>query len=96
MAAYIIGAVTVQDDSWVAEYIPNVKAQVEAHGGRYLAQAMDMEELEGDGSLPTVAVILEFPDKEKAKAWYSSSEYAPFLAARKAGSTGQLILMDGV
>ena len=96
MAVYVIGVVTVTDPSWVEDYVPKVDALVRAHGGRYLARAQAPERLEGDLDVPSVAVILEFPDEASARGWYSSGDYAPFLKARPAGSEGTLFLMPGV
>lgn len=95
MSAYIIGTVTITDPSWVESYIPAVQAQVESHGGRYLARSTEIEKLEGDAT-PTVSVIVEFPSLDAARTWYNSSEYAPYLKARQAGSKGTLLLMDGL
>ena len=95
MPAYIIGTVTVTDPSWVESYIPNVQAQVEAAGGRYISRG-EPEHLEGEAGQPSVAVIIEFADKDAARAWYDSSEYAPYREARQAGSTGDLFLLDGL
>lgn len=96
MSAYIIGTVTITDPSWVETYIPAVQAQVESHGGRYLARSTEIEKLEGDGPAPTVSVVLEFPSLDAARTWYGSSEYAPYMKARQAGSKGTLLLMDGL
>ncbi len=96
MAAYVIGYVTVTDPSWIEDYIPKVQAMVESHGGRYLARAPELEQLEGPGDPPSVAVILEFPSMAAAKQWYDSAEYLPQRQARQAGSTGTLLLMEGL
>ena len=96
MAVYVTGQVTVTDPSWIEDYIPKVQAMVEAHGGRYLARNTEIEKLEGPGEAPSVAVILEFPSMEQVKQWYDSAEYAPFKQARQAGSTGTLLLMEGL
>jgi uncharacterized protein (DUF1330 family) len=96
MTAYVVGQVTVHDGSWVEDYIPKVQAMVEAHGGRYLARTGEIHSLEGETPVPTVTVILEFPDQETAKRWHASAEYAPYLKARQAGSTGDLLLFDGL
>ncbi len=96
MAAYVMGRVTITDGSWVEDYIPKVQAQVESYGGRYLARNTEIEKLEGSDELPNVAVILEFPSLERAREWYHSAEYQPLLKARQAGSTGNLILLEGL
>ncbi len=96
MSAYVVGYVTLTDPSWLEEYGPKVEAQVQAHGGRYLARAGEIEKLEGDISIPSAAVVLEFPDADAARAWYNSDEYAPMLKLRQSGSTGDLLLFDGL
>ncbi len=96
MAAYVIGYVTVTDPSWIEDYIPKVQAMVESHGGRYVARATEIDKLEGPGDPPSVAVILEFPSMDAVKTWYDSDEYRPQRQARQAGSTGTLLLMEGL
>ena len=96
MAAYVIGMVTVHDPSWIEEYGPKVEAIVEAHGGKYIARSTEPEKLEGGTPLPTATVVLEFPTIEQARSWYNSAEYQPWIKLRQAGSTGDLILVDGL
>ena len=96
MPAYVIGMVTIHDPSWVEEYGPKVEAMVQSHGGKYVVRTTETEKLEGDGSVPTVTVLLEFPTIEQARAWYNSAEYQPWIKARQAGSTGNLFLVDGL
>ena len=96
MAAYVIGAVTVQDPSWLEEYGPAVDAMVQANGGKYIVRDLESDLLEGDGAVPTVIVVLEFPSTEQATAWYNSPEYQPYIKMRQAGATGDLFLVAGV
>ena len=96
MAAYVIGAVTVQDPSWLAEYGPAVEALVQANGGKYIVRELEPDHLEGGGAMPTVIVVLEFPTTEQAKAWYDSPEYQPYIKMRQAGATGDLFLVSGL
>ncbi|MBT3171315.1 MAG: DUF1330 domain-containing protein [Rhodospirillaceae bacterium] len=96
MAAYVYGAVTVTDPSWLEEYGPAVDAMVQKNGGKYVARDLAPDHLEGGGSQPTVIVILEFPTKEQARAWYDSPEYQPFIKMRQGGATGDLFLVDGL
>jgi uncharacterized protein (DUF1330 family) len=96
MAAYVIDRVTIHDPSWVEDCIPKVQTQVESYGGRYLVRNTEVDQLEGSEAMPSVVVVVEFPSIEVAKAWYASDEYKPYLEARLAGSTGELLLIDGV
>ena len=96
MSVYVIGRVVIKDPSWVDEYIPKVRALVEAHGGRYLVESTEFDVVEKHGEPPTVVVVIEFPSKEAAGAFYGSAEYRPWLEARKAGAETELILVDGL
>lgn len=96
MAAYIFAQLDIQDDSWVAEYIPAVHAMVEAAGGKYLVQTPDVEHLEGDSAAPSITVLIEFPSVAAARTFYQSAEYQPQLKVRLAGSSGNMWLMEGV
>ena len=96
MAVYVVGRVVVSDPSWVEDYIPNVQALVESHGGRYLVRSTELDQVEGEGEPPTVVVVIEFLSKEAAQAFYTSAEYQPYLEARKAGASTELILTEGL
>ncbi len=96
MSVYVTANLTITDPSWVEAYIPAVHALVEQHGGRYIAQSTEVTVVEGDGPAPSVSVILEFPDRAAAEAWYNDDAYKPWLEARQAGSTSQALLFDGV
>lgn len=96
MAAYVIGAVTVHDPSWLEEYGPAVDALVQANGGKYIVRDLEPNHLEGAGSVPTVLVVLEFPSVGQAKAWYESPEYQHYIKMRQAGATGDLFLVAGL
>jgi uncharacterized protein (DUF1330 family) len=55
-----------------------------------------MERLEGEGTLPSTIVVLEFPTMAQAKAWYNDPEYAPLITLRQGGSTLDFILVEGL
>ena len=96
MAAYAIGRLQMRDASWLAEYGPKTAALVEKHGGTYRVRGGAMERLEGEGDLPSVIVVLEFPSMDQARAWYNDPEYAPLIALRQAGSELDFVLVEGV
>ena len=95
MTYYAVVRVTLIDDSWVEEYLPAVTALVHKHGGNYLARTMTMERLEGDAELPSVFVIIEWPSKEAAQAFYADPEYRPYLEKRRAGAENDFVLVAG-
>jgi len=95
MKYYAVVRVKLIDDSWVEEYVPAVTALVHKHGGKYLARTMTMERVEGDAELPSLFVVLEWPSKEAAQAFYSDPEYQPYLQSRLAGAKNDFVLVAG-
>jgi uncharacterized protein (DUF1330 family) len=96
MAAYAIGRLEMRNPSWLEEYGPKAAALVEKHGGKYLIRGGAMERLEGDGPLPGVVVVLEFPSMQHARDWYEDPEYAPLITLRQTGSDLDFILVEGI
>ena len=45
---------------------------------------------------PIEVIVVEFPDRERAHAWYRSPEYAAALEVRDKALSRNLILVDGV
>ena len=95
MKYYFIGELEVTDQSWVADYVRNVTGMVERHGGRYLARTPLVERVEGQRKAPAMMVILEWPSKEKAVAFYDSEEYRPYRQNRIAGAKNEFLLVAG-
>jgi uncharacterized protein (DUF1330 family) len=95
MKYYAVVQLNISDDSWMADYMPNVTALVEKHGGTYLARTMTMEQVEGSGELPNAFIIIEWPSKEAATTFYSDPAYQPYLQSRLAGSSAEFVLVAG-
>jgi uncharacterized protein (DUF1330 family) len=92
---YFIGEVAVTDQSWVPDYVQNVTGMVERWGGRYLARTPLVERVEGERKAPAMMVILEWPSREKAMAFYESEEYRPYRQQRIAGAKNEFLLVAG-
>ena len=73
----------------------NVTTLVHKHGGSYIARTNNMERLEGSGDMPDLFVLVEWPSKEAAKAWYDDPDYQQYKQARQAGSSGGIMLVTG-
>lgn len=96
MAAYAICLLDIHNPDFLGAYFKPTQELITRHGGRYLARGGKAELLEGDMTLPGALVVIEFPSMEQAKAWHSSSEYAPLKALRQKNATLQFILVDGL
>ena len=94
MPAYVIVQIAIQDPQSYARYRELAPPSIGAYGGRYLLRGGAVTTLEGDWD-PGRFVILEFPDRESAQAWWDSPEYAEAKALRQASASTQMILVDG-
>lgn len=95
MKYYCVAEIDLTEHSWVPEYVRDVTRLVERYGGRYLARTSKVEKLEGVRKAPQVYLIIEWPSREAAVAFYESDEYAPYLKSRLENSAGELALVAG-
>ncbi len=96
MAAYISYETTITDVSWREEYGVKVKPLLERHGGKVLIRDNAPQRVEGERGLPTVVIVIEFPDRAAADAWRNDPEYQPLLKLRQSGSTAEAVLVEGL
>ena len=86
----------VRDEAEMAQY----SAKNQAAAGKYVADYGlkpltlygAQQVIEGDG--PDGIVLLEFPDAEKARAWYDSPEYQDALQHRLKGATYRCAIVE--
>jgi uncharacterized protein (DUF1330 family) len=83
------------DGGWVTEYVQIVTRMIEERGGRYLARTSRVEKLEGERPAPQVVLLIEWPSREVAMAFYESEEYRPYRDSRIGGSRSELALVAG-
>jgi len=95
VAAYIVVQIDVHDPATYEEYKAAAQNTLAAFGGRYLVRGAPVECLEGTWT-PRRFVVLEFPSKEQARAWWASAAYGPARAIRHASATSEMILVEGV
>lgn len=95
MNYYAIAELDVTDPSWVRSYVADVTPMVERHGGRYLARTTNIEQLEGERTPAQVVLIIEWPSKEAAEAFYGSEEYRPYREARREGARNEFFVIAG-
>ena len=95
MAVYVIADIEVLDSAGFEEYRRQVPATIAAHGGRYLARGGATETLEGTWSFKR-CVILEFPDMDRFRSWWSSPEYVPLRELRERTTRSNLIVTQGL
>jgi uncharacterized protein (DUF1330 family) len=94
MPAYMIARIEVTDPEHYAVYAGQTVALAERFGGRFLVKGGPMTQLEGEG--PSRHVVVEFPDRAAAEAWYASEEYQAILPIATGASRRDLVIVDGV
>jgi uncharacterized protein (DUF1330 family) len=67
---------------------------LERHGGRFVVRGGNPVQLEGDAPIER-AVVMEFPDRAAAQAWYDDPDYREAIPLRLANSTTSLVIADG-
>ena len=95
MSAYAIAHLrTPTTNADVIEYIERIQSTMDPFGGRFLVHGPEVDVLEGPW--PGTIVILEFPDTDKARAWYESPAYQEILPLRTRHIEGETIIVKGV
>ena len=95
MAATMIAHIDVHDPALFEQYRAAVLPVLTLFGGHYLVRGGRVTVLEGP--LPDRRlVVIQFPDRATAEAFYASPEYQPLLAIRLAAATSTLVIADGV
>lgn len=95
MKYYVVAEMNVTDRAWVADYVREVTPMVQRYGGRYLARTSSVERLEGERPAPQVFLLIEWPSREAAMAFYESDEYRPYRERRLAGAVNEFVLVAG-
>lgn len=91
---YLVGQITVTNPQAYAGYAAQVPNTLAAFGGKYLVRGGHATQLEGT-PLGERHVVIEFPSREVAEAWYNSDAYQAIIRHRTDNSTGSLALVDG-
>lgn len=94
MACYTVGHITVTNMEGYQGYASQVPAIIAKFGGEYLVRGGHATDVEG--SMPGDRhVVVRWPDRATAEAWYNSNEYQAILQIRLSNSTGVMTIVDG-
>jgi uncharacterized protein (DUF1330 family) len=96
MPAYMIVTAKIADrDAFIQGYGMAAAKLVDQFGGRYVLRGPGAELLEGDFGEGASMVISEWPDREAARAFWNSPEYAEAKKLRDGIADCQVLLIDG-
>jgi len=88
--AYIVANYTITNPESLEAYGPHSVASIEKHGGEILVADFDSEPMEGEPGHATV--VVQFQDKDAARAWYNSADYQSIIDRRLDNSFGIMTL----
>lgn len=94
MTAYAIAHLRDVDlNAEIVDYIRRIDATLAPFGGRFLIHGATPQVMEGpwEGDL----IVIAFPDREAAHAWYASPAYRAILPLRTRNSRSAAIVVEG-
>ena len=94
MAAYLLVDCTVTNPTQYEDYKRLAQIAVSQYGGRYLVRGGETVVLEGSWQ-PNRVVVLEFPDLQRARAFYDSREYKEARTARAGAAKMNMVAVAG-
>lgn len=94
MKAYVIATMTITDQARYDRYRAQVVATLAPFGASFLVRGGGFTVPEGTWPHARI-VVLEFPSRQAAEAWYASPAYQAIIADRTAASDGAMVIVDG-
>ena len=78
----------------IVEYLERIDATLAPFDGRFVVHGGQVEVVEG--TWPGHLIVIEFPDRARAHAWYHSAAYQQIVALRTDNSRSDVIIAEGV
>ncbi|MER7457569.1 DUF1330 domain-containing protein [Micromonospora sp. NPDC126480] len=82
------------DHEDIHRYLERIQATLDPFGGRFRVHGPQVDVIEGEWA--GTIVVIEFPDRDAARAWYDSPAYQEILPLRTRHIEGSAIIVDGV
>lgn len=95
MPAYLLVEIDIHNPVEYENYKKLTPASLVPFGGKFVVRGGSAETLEGEGK-PGRIVIVEFPNLENARQWWSSPEYEPAKRLRQRIATTRMVLVEGI
>lgn len=95
MPAYAISRVSVTDPEAFQKYVERMPPLLQRYEAKLIVNNGKPTPVEGE-SKPSTIVVLQFPDFEKAKAFYDDPDYKAAKALRKGAAILHTVVTDGL
>lgn len=93
MAAYMVCTMQIHDPETFRKYSDHTPKTLQKYGGRFLTRGDEVTTAEGQ-PFGERMVILEFPDRAAAEAWYNDAEYQRLSQFRRQASSNCRMLLQ--
>ncbi|KWB20490.1 hypothetical protein WL32_17700 [Burkholderia cepacia] len=93
-AYFVFTREATRDQQELDRYLNQAGSTLVGHPAKVLVAYGAQETIEGEG--PEGIVIVEFPSKEAALAWYESPAYREVIQHRFRGATFRAVVVEGV
>ena len=95
MNCYAVGLLrNVRMGPEIVSYLEGIDATLTPFGGHFLIHGGPRTDLEG--ACNRDLIVIAFPDRAAAQAWYASPAYEDLLPLRRKHAEGDVFLIDGV
>lgn len=93
MPAFVIVEIDISDPEKYNAYKELTPATISAYGGKFVLRGNPVTVLEGEWNHERL-VMLKFPTKEKAEAWYNSEGYQHAKSVREGAAKANFLLTE--
>jgi uncharacterized protein (DUF1330 family) len=94
MPAYFVFHNRIKDPAMMTEYIGKAFESLAPYNVEFLVADENSTVIEGETHLPRT-IVIKFPTREMAEAWYNSPVYREILPLRLAATEGYAVIVDG-
>ena len=95
MSTYLIAEVNLKNPEEYSKYLSEVPKIILKYNGEYLVRGGKISHHEGEWK-PKRIVVVNFPTRKKALAFYNSKEYKKYKIIRNKVADSNLIFVDGI
>jgi uncharacterized protein (DUF1330 family) len=95
MTVYAIAQIMIHDRARYERYAARFLPTLQPYGGRLLAADEKPRQVEGSPTCQKV-ILLAFPDETTFRAWEASPDYDSIAVDRRAATTGNVVLVQGL
>ncbi|MCB1644646.1 MAG: DUF1330 domain-containing protein [Pseudomonadales bacterium] len=95
MSVYLLAQISIHDPDRYTQYGNGFMDIFSKYNGKLLSVDEAPETMEGEWPY-TRTVLIEFPSRDDARAWYDSEEYQALASHRFAASDANIVMIKGL